>query len=256
MNCEETQELVHAYIDRELDLVRSLEVERHVDQCRSCSESCARLRALRSSLSSAYRLPPRHLEKRIVSDLRKAAKNESRRPLVIRWRWIGVPAAVAVVIVASLAVVRFWSAASPDELLAREAVASHVRSLMADHLADVASSDQHTVKPWFNGKLDFSPPVIDLAEQGFPLTGGRLDYLDNRAVAALVYQRRAHVINLFIWPSQARSNSPERTGALQGYNLIRWRQSDMNWLAASDLNASELTQFVNLIKGKNAAYAQ
>jgi anti-sigma factor RsiW len=126
--------------------------------------------------------------------------------------------------------------------LAEEAVSSHIRSLMANHLADVASTDQHTVKPWFNGKLDFSPPVKDLAEEGFPLTGGRLDYLEGRPVAGLLHRRNRHIINLFVWPS-SRSGSRPEAFSIKGYNVVHWTESGMTFWAVSDLNRKELDQF-------------
>ena len=155
-------------------------------------------------------------------------------------------AALVLVAVISWNLGRVSRAPSGDGLVAQEVIDSHVRSLMANHLEDVPSTDQHTVKPWFNGKLDFSPPVTDLAKDGFPLIGGRLDYLENRPVAALVYQRRKHFINLFIWPSTHDS----RQGAVmrQGYNVLHWTQSGMAFWAASDLNSTELQEFVKLFQ--------
>jgi anti-sigma factor RsiW len=251
MNCEETQELVYAYVDRELDLTKSLEFERHLSECGACSERHASLLALRSAVSTVYHTPPASLQRRVMSEVRKASKREAipRAPRVMPWRWIGVAASVALVLVVSWSIVRLSARPSPDEVLAREVVSNHVRSLMVSHIADVPSSDQHTVKPWFNGKLDFSPPVIDLDEQGFALVGGRLDYLDSRAVAALVYQRKKHVINLFIWPSDVADRS-EQTSTRQGYNVIHWCQADMSYWAVSDLNANELREFVQLARNQ------
>ena len=134
-----------------------------------------------------------------------------------------------------------------SELLAQEVVASHVRSLMVNHLEDVASSDQHTVKPWFDGKLDFSPIVVDFADKGYPLVGGRLDYLDNQSVAALVYQRSKHIINLFVWPAKVGSQVGTQTQTLQGYHLFHGSKSGTNYWVVSDLNESELKDFVELV---------
>ena len=247
MNCEVTRELMHAYVDRELDLVKSLELERHLAECLSCSESYASLQALRRAIHPLYHQPASHVDRRIRSAVRKMGGKQPT-PRTVPLRWIAIAASVAVVLIAGWAAIGLLSSSSRTELVAREAVASHVRSLMVDHLADVESSDHHTVKPWFNGKLDFSPPVIDLAEQGFTLVGGRLDYLDNKPVAALVYQRRKHLINLFAWPTAERS---EEVTKLQGYNVICWSQSGMNYCAVSDLNTDELKEFVRLVRNES-----
>ena len=152
----------------------------------------------------------------------------------------------AVIIIWSIA--SFASRPSQEDVLAQEVVASHVRSLMANHLTDVPSSDQHTVKPWFDGKLDYSPAVKDLSPQGFSLHGGRLDYIGNRPVAALVYQRRQHSINLFVWPATQAPAPNGKASERQGYNVIRWSNAGMTYWAVSDLNLAELQQFVQLLQ--------
>ena len=141
----------------------------------------------------------------------------------------------------------FGNAAQAD-VVAREVLTSHLRSLMPGHLMDVVSTDQHTVKPWFDGRIDFSPPVNDFAANGFRLIGGRLDYLDGRPAAALVYQRRKHIVNVFVWPAADGSQSAVESTAHDGYNLLHWRRGGMNYWMASDLNAQEMGDFAHLLR--------
>ncbi|MCX7174587.1 MAG: anti-sigma factor [Proteobacteria bacterium] len=173
----------------------------------------------------------------------------ARRPVSSSpWRWpvwgyAGVGFACGIVVSAIMMLVagQYRDAGN----LEGELTNSHVRALMANHLTDVASSDNHTVKPWFQGKLSYSPPVPDLAAQGFPLVGGRLDYLSSRAVAALVYRHNDHLINVFVWPDSG--DSPKTQSVRQGYNLIQWREGGMQYWAVSDVNASELLTLSNLL---------
>jgi anti-sigma factor RsiW len=249
MSCPETQELLHGYVDGELDLVRSLEMERHFRECPACASDYENLRGMRSAMSRSlpYFHPPAGLERRLHARLRaEIGEEQGIRRFAMPWRWAAV--AAALVLTATVTWRTTLLSQRPSEMLAEEVVSSHVRSLMAEHLTDVPSSERHTVKPWFNGKLDFSPVVGDFPDRGFSLAGGRLDYLSGRSVAALVYHRRQHVINLFVWPAPERPDSEIQATDRQGYHVLHWTKARMNYWAVSDLNSRELQEFADLVR--------
>ena len=261
MNCQETQALLHAFLDDDLDPVRSLDVQSHLDTCPDCAREHAAHRSLRAALrdDALYFRPPEGFESRVRASLGSRVATERRAGWLdavgalvrMRWAWLPAGAAAALLVVTVITVGRFGApppGPSADDLLGREVVASHVRSLMASHLTDVPSSDQHTVKPWFNGRLDFSPPVKDLAGEGFALVGGRLDYLAGRPVAALVYQRRLQVINLMVWPAPGEPDRQLTVAPQQGYHILHWTQGGMTYWAVSDLNENEMNEFVRLVQ--------
>jgi anti-sigma factor RsiW len=237
---------VDAYLDGELAAIDAVELETHLAGCASCGRFRDDRLALRTAI--AAQIPrfqaPEPLRGRVRAALRQAsAPSRARRPAP-PLAWLALAASVVVVAVGS------WRLAvehTASEILTDEVLASHVRSLMPGHLSDVVSSDQHTVKPWFNGKLDFSPPVHDFSGRGYPLLGGRLDYLNRRPVAALVYGRRQHLINVFLWPAAGTVGS----GApllRQGYHLLHWTTPEYVYWVASDLGLSELTNFAGLLQ--------
>ena len=284
MVCDDNARLLHGYLDGELDLVRSLEIEEHLKICPDCAQELWNQQTLRKAFrsSSLYDRAPAGLADRIRAsigaetggmpmrlgmhlqlDLRDCtAENtaatkkapvvsmasKSLTPKRAAWGWLAVAAAILMVFAMSWRIGPGLVRNANSDLLAQEIVSSHIRSLQPDHLYDVKSTDQHTVKPWFNGKLDFSPPVRDLSEDGYPLVGGRLDYVDHRAVAALVYQRRQHLINVFIWPEAKGTEEALTTKSVQGYNMIPWEGGGMYQCAVSDLNKGELEQFTELLR--------
>ncbi len=256
MNCDDARVLMHGHLDGELDLAGDLEVQRHIEECPRCVSEYAALRAMRTRLKDeAFRFEaPAALKERIrraipASPPSRAGAYPSRRgtwvPRAIRF---AVPMAIGAML--ALIVAPRTIGPALNQRLASEVVASHVRSLMAAHLMDVASTDQHTVKPWFNGKLDISPPVNDFAKDGFPLVGGRLDYIDGRPVAALVYQHGKHVINVFMWPTAGDATSAERIETEHGYHVEQLTVAGMNCWVVSDLNQQELDRFARLIRAK------
>ena len=250
MACE-NKSLLHAYLDGELDLLRSVEFENHLQSCPACAEELNNLRSVRRSLRAAnlYEPAPEGLRSRIRAALPAEIPAKPaliRRPTPVEW--LAVAAAIIIAVVFGSKVIPGIDGQKQSDLLAQEIVARHIRSIQPGHLYDVQSTDQHTVKPWFDGKLDFAPPVINLADQGFPLVGGRLDYLNQRDVAALVYQRQKHLINVFVWPNDSKSAKLPETQTIQGYNMVFWWHGGMYFCAASDLNVAELHQFVNLLQ--------
>ena len=264
MNCEEAIKLMDGYLDGELDPITSQTIEEHLRECHNCDQAYKTHGSLIRAIGNAtpyYKAPP-DLRERIQSSLReeigeRPMRNVGRdaQPLFPRrqreprtilfgtpWNWLALAAAILLAAIIGWNLPRLQRPGA-DQLLATQLIASHVRSLMANHLTDVASSDQHTVKPWLDSKLDFAPAVPDLSSEGFPLLGGRLDYLDNRPVAALIYQRRKHFINLFVWPAESNASKATKAISRQGYQLLHWVDSDFNYWAVSDVNANDLQTF-------------
>jgi len=277
MNCEQATELMDGYLDGELDPITSQAIEQHLRDCHNCEQAYKAHTALSHAISrgAPYYKAPTGLRERIQSSLREeiaeqparavapdarpqsATKQPEPRSILFgtSWNWLALAAAIIFAAIIAWNLLPGLQRSDAEQFLASQLIASHVRSLMANHLADVASSDQHTVKPWLDAKLDFAPPVVDLANADFPLIGGRLDYLDNRSVAALIYQRRKHFINLFVWPA---SDVSRRTKAKeishQGYHLLHWIEGDFNYWAVSDVNKEDLQNFQHLFEEQIAAH--
>ena len=255
MTHRELELQLDAYVDGELEPEDARDLEAHLKAC----DDCARLHGARVTLSAAIRehvpafLAPDALRNRVRATLRHAAGTQGiRRALPpVAARWLALAASLAVVAVGSW---QLGLSRGGEDALIGQVLASHVRSLMPGHLTDVVSSDQHTVKPWFNGKLDFSPPVYDFAGRGFPLTGGRLDYVGGRPVAALVYGRRQHLINVFLWPATRGSvGGPRPVATRQGYHLLQWTTPEYAYWVVSDLGMAELHDFAQLVQQADSA---
>ena len=215
MNCKDIEEVIQGYLDGEIDLVRTLAIEEHLKNCPACARLHQERQSLRTAIrgASLYFEAPKGLERRVRSAVRQASRAETRaegRHWRWNWTWPQLLTPLAAVALVLLIALPFVISHSAENRLLEQVASAHVRSLMAElHLTDIASSDQHTVKPWFTERT-FSPSVTDFAARGFPLVGGRLDYIADRPVAALVYQRRKHLINLFIWPAARTTTSVSR----------------------------------------------
>ena len=244
MQCTECRRVIHAFVDGELDQQTQDQLRAHLVICRACQSNRERIDALRAAIKAGaprYKAPD-WLERRVRQAIRTASSQRDRRRNAI-WSWANLAASFACAAALAYGVVLHQSVPSDTQRLSEEIAANHTRSLLVDHLADVASSDQHTVKPWFAGKLDYSPPVVDLTRQGFALTGGRLDYVANQRVAVLAYRRREHVINLYVWPEKSAVDLPSELSSTLGYQQLRWTSAGMRYWAVSELGTQELDEF-------------
>jgi len=243
MTCDESALLLHALADGELDASHALEVEAHVTSCARCAALLRDTRAIRRAMAAAplRYVAPASLRERIEAALPQVQPEQrvvpSRRRLL---QGFAMGSLLSGALAAGLVAVVMRR--DEDERMLGEVVSAHLRSLQSDRLVDVQSSDQHTVKPWFNGRLDLAPPVVDLTAQGFTLLGGRLDYLAGKPVASIVYKRRLHIINLFVTPAMGQDTSAT-IGETQGYNIWRWRNADLGFYAVSDIDVEELQEF-------------
>jgi mycothiol system anti-sigma-R factor len=244
--CELARSVIHAYLDGELDAVRAAEFERHLEQCSECVTALDTQESLSSALQRAqvYEKAPDALRKKVIADIHPA-KTVVIRPRRLAWQWLAAAAAILLLAYAGWRVLPGLRGDNYEAVMAAQIVDAHLRSLQPGHLTDVLSTDQHTVKPWFDGKLDFSPPVQDFASVGFPLQGGRLDVVHGRTITALVYGRRKHLISIFIWPMRDQ-DSALRSGSQQGYHWIAWHNAGMEFCAVSDVSQTDLDQLQRL----------
>lgn len=246
MSCDRTDSILHGHFDNELDPLGATEFERHLAQCVECTEALEFLKSLRSSINTAnlYRKAPDSLRSKVLANL-NSGRPVSIVPARAPWWWLALAAAFLLFALTGWQLVSVRLGDNRESVLAAEVVDAHLRSLQPGHLTDVISSDQHTVKPWFDGKLDFSPPVKNFAEKGFALQGGRLDAVHGRTIAALVYARRKHLVNVFIWPTHEKDTNLN-SGSEQGYYWIEWRKGGMEFCAVSDAALADLEQLQRL----------
>jgi len=242
MVCDQARTIIHGYLDGELDAARAAEFEGHLEQCSACISELDTQESLRSSIKQAqlYEKAPAALRKKVLTNVHRSEPMAIRPARPLR-TWLAAAAAILLLACASWFTIPRLHHAGDQSVIAAQIVDAHLRSLQPGHLVDVISTDQHTVKPWFDGKLDFAPPVTDFAARGFPLQGGRLDAVHGRTVAALAYGRRKHFISVFIWPA-SQQDSTTHSGAEQGYNWLTWQKNGMQFSAVSDVSPSDLAE--------------
>ncbi|MGA9569852.1 MAG: anti-sigma factor [Candidatus Acidiferrales bacterium] len=251
MSCDQSQTRLHAYFDGELDAMGAAEFERHLESCPDCETRRTAEEKLRSALVGAqlYARAPETLRNRLQGALPTAAVppyvRDPKPTASDSWRWLAIAASVILAVILGTHYMEKVNRYSQQQAMAAVIVDAHLRSLQPGHLEDVISTDQHTVKPWFDGRIDFAPPVRDFASDGFPLLGGRLDVIDSRTAAALVYGRRKHIVNVFVEKAQP-GDAAEGAGELQGYHWIRWQQNGFTFTAVSDTAYADLDQLKQL----------
>ena len=244
MPCEQTQNQLHGYLDGELDAVSAASFEKHLETCPDCKQTLAAEEALHQSIQKAnlYERAPESLRMSLMG--KPEARSEVKpfpAPRAFAWQWLAAAAVFLLAILVGWQQLQKPRGLSESQVMAAALVDAHLRSLQPGHLTDVESTDQHTVKPWFDGRIDFAPPVRDFANDGFPLLGGRLDVAGGRTVAALVYARRKHVINVFVEKAQSE-NYWNGAGESQGYHWLAWQQNGFSFCAVSDVSAADLAQ--------------
>jgi anti-sigma factor RsiW len=261
MDHEQASELLPGYLDQELSLSEALEFERHLAGCEQCQRVYAQHREVSAQLRQAdLRVEaPAELVKRIKAALPGRPPLWQRLVEGFGWHsgggslnWAPVGAMAMSLVALAWSAGLYLSVPSGETRLTQELVDNHIRSLQFNHLSDVISTDRHTVKPWFDGKLDFAPPVVDLALQGYPLVGGRLDYLNGRPVAVMVYRYKLHPINLYVWPGNDAGSTPH-IDQRQGYHLAHWSAAGMNYWAITDAGDAELNGFVTNLRAHTAS---
>ncbi len=250
MKCNEVNTVLNAYLDGELPSIQAQQVEEHLRSCTDCSEVYRGLTNVRNTIKSSdiYNSAPTHLKKRVSDSLKEAENSKSFWAGITHQLTYSLPALLLGLVIGWVIMSHLNTQRAESDLL-NSLVSAHIRSLMVDHLTDIASSDSHTVKPWFHGRLEFSPPVYDLTRHGYPLIGGRLDYLAGRSTAALVYRHRQHTINLFISP-ELESFGSMKSARYNGYNVINWREGSLSYWLISDLNLPDLEHFKMLFNSK------
>jgi len=249
MTCREAGPLLHARLDNELDMAGSAGIDLHLSECVACTAQYALLQGLHEEIAAAdlAYAPGAVLERNLAARFLE----EKKSPFHLwnkRWLNAFAMAAAAVGVVTLIVPVPSLRTGRDTGAIAAEILDNHLRSLQAVHPVDVPSSDQHTVKPWFQGKTNFSPPVPDLSKDGFVLVGGRLEVIHQQPAAAIVYRRRQHVIDLYVSPS-AGADSNTELREIGGYHLLHWRQNNLGYWAVSDVNANDLRTFADLVRG-------